>query len=121
MEDFDRRTAQRKDLNVVAKVSKNSQEWVDAHVADISCGGLRFQIDRQFTIGDILRFDLYITNVMRDIKLKVKGEVIGELGVKDGMHAYRVEFKEISDEDRINLDELIKYIHNHIDKMVGFK
>jgi len=121
MDIFDRRTAQRSDLNIVACVSEDLEHWVDVHVSDISCGGLRFKTVMRFEIGDILWFDLYITCAMRDLKLQVKGEVIGQLGDHDDMHIYRVEFKEISNADRINLDELVNYIQNHFEMMVCFR
>ena len=121
MEIFDRRTAHRSDLNVEANVSEDRQQWVRVHVLDISCGGLRFMADREFIIGDNLWFDLYVTSAKRNLTLKVRGEILDELGGQDVMHIYRVEFKEISNEDRINLDELVNYIHNHVEMMLCYR
>ena len=99
--------------SVTATVSKgDAQQRSDAIVLDIAAGGLLFLTDMSYESGDLLRFDLQIDpmapGISRKIRMKVKGEVIGDRGMRGGKHAFSVKFTEISKEDRIRIDELIR-------------
>jgi len=94
-------------------VSKDdAQQRNDVVVLDIAAGGLLFLTDVPYETGDLLRFDLHIDpmapGISRKIRMKAKGEVTGDRGVRGGKHAFSVKFTEISNEDRIRIDELIR-------------
>ena len=90
----------------------DTQQLNDVTVIDIAAGGLLFLTDISYEKGDSLRFDLNIDpmtpGIPRKIRIKTKGEVTSDRGVKDGKRAFSVMFTEISKEDRIRIDELIR-------------
>jgi len=99
--------------SVSALVSKNdAEQWSDVRVLDIAAGGLLFLTDLSFEKGDSLRLDLQIDpmtpGISRKIPMKVTGEVTADRGVRDGKYAFSVKFTEISKEDRIRIDELVR-------------
>ena len=106
--------------SVTAKVTVKSSDdvddedldWVDALVLDMAAGGLLFLSDIPHATGDVLWFDLLIDPMAPGfygkIKMKVKGEVKGNRGMRNGLNSYSVEFTEISKGDRIRLDELVR-------------
>ena len=99
---------------VIAKTSReeNRGNWLDVRVPNIAAGGLLFLSDLVYEAGESLWFDLQIDpltpGVLGTIQMKTKGEVKGDRGIREGLHAYSVEFIEISKSDRIRLDELIR-------------
>jgi len=99
--------------SVNALVSKNgAEQWSDARVLDIAAGGLLFIADMSYEKGDMLRLDLEIDpmtpGISRKIPVKVTGEITACRGVRDGKLSYSVRFTEISKEDRIRIDELVR-------------
>jgi len=100
--------------SVVAKMSRDeiSEQWVEVRVPNLAAGGLLFLSDLTFENGSELWFDLIIDPMMPGISgtipMKVKGVVRGDRGIKDGLHAYSVEFVAISNSNRIRLDELVR-------------
>jgi len=99
--------------SVTAIISKDGeQQWSDAPVLDIAAGGLLFLTNMPYEKGDLIRFDLHIDpmapGICRKIRMKVKGEITGERGMRDGKRALSVRFTEISKNDRIRIDELIR-------------
>jgi len=99
--------------SVSAFVSRDDTDpWSDALVLDIAAGGLLFITDTSYEKGDLLRFDLQIDpmtpGISRKIPMKVIGEIISNRGIRDGKQAFSVKFTEISKEDRIRIDELIR-------------
>ena len=99
--------------SVSAFVSRDDTDpWSDALVLDIAAGGLLFLTDMSYEKGDILRFDLQIDpmtpGITRKIPMKATGEITGDRGIRDGKRAFSVKFTEISKEDRIRIDELIR-------------
>ena len=104
--------------SVTAKVSTDATEdeddveWVDALVLDMAAGGLLFLSDIPHVTGDLLWFDLLIDPMAPGfygkIKMKARGEVKGNRGMRNGLNSYSVEFTEISKGDRIRLDELVR-------------
>ena len=100
--------------SVTAKVSKDetAEEWFDALVLDMAAGGLLFLSEVPHETGDALWFDLQIDpmtpGIHGKIPMKVKGEVRGNRGMRNGMNSYSVAFTEISKSDRIRLDELVR-------------
>jgi len=99
--------------SVVAKASKdeNDERWFDVRIPNIAAGGLLFLSDLVFESGDSLWFELQIDpmtpGVVGNIRMKVKGEVKGNRGEREGLNSYSVVFTEISHSNRIRLDELI--------------
>jgi len=101
--------------SVVAKIHKDkdadTEEWTEVKVPDLAAGGLLFLTDLTFEKGDELWFDLEIDpmtpGIYGKIRMKAKGEIRGDRGIRDEKHAYSVEFLEISETDKIRLDELI--------------
>jgi len=99
--------------SITAIVSKaDTQQWGDASVKDIAAGGLLFLTDMPYQKGDLLRFDLQIDpmtpGISRKIRMKASGEIIGDRGTREGRYAFSVRFTEISREDRIRIDELVR-------------
>jgi len=99
--------------SVSALVSKkDANEWIGAHVLDIAAGGLLFLTEMPCEEGDLLQFDLQIDpmtpGISRRIPMKATGEITGDRGVRDGKRAYSARFTDISKEDRIRIDELIR-------------
>jgi len=99
---------------VVAKICKdeNAGQWFDVLVPDVSSGGLLFLTDLEFMKDDALSFDLQIDpmtpGIYGIIRMKAKGAVRGDRGVRNGKRAFSVEFTEMSETDKIRLDELIR-------------
>ena len=98
--------------SVTAKVSRSDSKSSEASVLDIAAGGLLFVSDVNYENGELLRFDLHIDpmapGIPRKIRIKTKGEVTSNRGIRDGKNAFSVKFTEISKEDRIRIDELIR-------------
>ena len=100
--------------SVTAKVSKDeaAEEWYDALVLDMAAGGLLFLSEIAHETGDELWFDLQIDpmtpGISGKIPMKVKGEVKGHRGKRNGMNSYSIAFTDISKNDRIRLDELVR-------------
>jgi len=100
--------------SVTAKVSKDESavEWFDALVLDMAAGGLLFLSEITHETGDALWFDLQIDpmtpGIHGKIPMKMKGEVRGNRGMRNGMNSYSVAFTDISKSDRIRLDELVR-------------
>ena len=100
--------------SVIAKISRdeNAEKWIDVQIPNLAAGGLLFLTDLVFENGDELWFDLLIDPMMPGIAGKIpmraKGVVRGDRGMKDGLHAYSVEFLVISNSNRIRLDELVR-------------
>jgi hypothetical protein len=98
---------------VTATVSKDAiAQCKNVPVPDIAAGGLLFLSDIPFEQGDLLQFDLHIDpmapGISRKIRIKTNGEITGDRGTRDGMHAFSVKFTDISKGDRIRIDELIR-------------
>jgi len=94
-------------------VRKNdAPQWSDAHVMDIAAGGLLFLTDMPYEKDEVLRFDLLIDpmapGISRKIPVKAKGVITSDRGMREGKRAFSVKFTEISKEDRIRIDELIR-------------
>lgn len=100
--------------SISAKTSKDidGERWVNVQVQDLAAGGLLFLTESSHELGEALWFDLLIDpltpGVNGKIPMKIKGEIRGERGGKDGMHAFSVAFTEIAHSDRIRLDELVR-------------
>jgi len=100
--------------SVGARISKDSdvKQWFDVRVIDIAANGLLFLTDIMWNVGDMLWFELFIDPIMpgiyEKIQMKVKARIVGDRGIQDSMSAYGVEFAEISEADKIRLDELIR-------------
>ena len=99
--------------SVSAKVrSGGSVPWLEAAVLDIAAGGMLFLADISCKIGDFLWFDMKIDpmapGITQKIPIKVKGEIVGDRGIRDGKHAFSAKFVDLSKKDTIRIDELIR-------------
>ena len=100
--------------SIVAKVCRDEYtgKWVDVKIPNVAAGGLLFLTEATFEVGETLCFDLLIDpmtpGISGKIPMKAKGVVRGDRGMRDGLHAYSVEFTEISKSNRIRLDELVR-------------
>jgi len=101
--------------SVNAKICTNEGfgQWADVQVLNIAAGGLLFLTDLTFEKGDKIRFDLLIDPLTPGVPMKIPMKVVGEIrddrGTKSGMRSYSIEFTEISNNDRIRLDELVRH------------
>ena len=112
---YQMRSAMRVAISIEAQVSEDALNWLPAHVDDISSGGLKFLVDKTFSKGDILYFDLRIDGVTRDFLIRTTAEVIRSNGTENNAHIYSVRFKDIPDKDQIELDEFVHYNYVHGD------
>jgi hypothetical protein len=98
-------------FSVDAKISANKKEWFRVQVPNIAAGGLLFITDRQYQLGDLLYFDLRIDpriTIIIPISFNIRGEIKHDRGVEAGKHTYAVTFTEITPNDQIRLDELVR-------------
>jgi hypothetical protein len=104
--------------SVTAKVNEDKEagEWADALVLDLAAGGLLFLTHSSYEPGNKLWFDMQIDpmapGIGGKIPMIVRGEIRGDRGMRNGMHAFSVAFTEISQSDRIRLDELVRMTVN---------
>ena len=103
--------------SVTAKACReNSNRWSEISVQDIAAGGLLFLAEETYDIGEVVIIDMLIDPIVPGvpwtIPMKVTGEVRGDRGMRDGMRAYSVRFTEITKDNKIRLDELIR-MTNH--------
>ena len=100
--------------SVIAKVSRDdiTEKWFVVQIPNIAAGGLLLRTDTTFEVGQVLNIDMQIDplapGITGKIPMKAKGVVKGDRGMTEGLHAYSVEFTEISSGDRIRLDELVR-------------
>ena len=91
---------------------EDAEKWSDVSVHDIAAGGLLFTSEMPYETGDLLRFDLLIDpmapGIARRIPMNVKGKITEERSMRDGKRTYSVIFTEISRDDRVRLDELVR-------------
>ena len=97
---------------VEAKVSEDMKTWFNVEVPDISAGGLMFNTDKLYNVGDILWLEVYINPKMLhigDINIKSKAVVKSVREVRGGHNAVGVEFRELPKNTQIHLDEVINW------------
>ena len=114
MEDYrvQRAYARTDNWAVSAKVAKDESagKWSVVKVSEISAGGLLFHTDTAYQIGDQLWFHLHIDPMIPGIyefEMKVKGEMKHRREHPNGVLDFGVAFVKISDDQRIELDELV--------------
>ena len=102
--------------SVVAKTSKDGdaepEQWTSVQVPDLAAGGILFLTDITYEKGDSMWFDLQIDpmtpGVYGTIKIKTKGEIKAVRGKREELNAYAVAFLDMTDSDKIRLDELVR-------------
>ena len=110
--------------SVDAKVSKekDAEDWIPVGVPNIAAGGLLFTTDNEFEIGDELWISLMIDpltpGITSKIPMTVKGAVNVDRGKTAGKHSYAIRFIEISNNDQVRLDELIR-LTNYAGHLAG--
>jgi len=94
-------------------VSKDSKEWFEVQVPDISAGGLQLVTDRVFEPDEILCIDLNIDPLMsgnpNNFVLKAKLIVKRLISSRADSHTYSAAFSDISNEDKVRLDILVNW------------
>jgi hypothetical protein len=96
---------------VEAQTSEDGKDWHSVNVPNIAAGGLLFETDYVHQQGDALWFNLRIDPrivIVIPISVKARGVINSDRGVHGGKHVYAVEFVEISSDDQIRLDELVR-------------
>ena len=97
---------------VDAKVSLDHEEWQVVDVVDIAAGGLLFQTEAEYTVGDSVHLDLYIDPLLPEIPEKLHMEMVARISSfreqSSEVNAYGVVFIKISLSDQVRLDELIR-------------
>ena len=100
--------------SVHASISKTevSKQWEEVEVTEMSAGGLTFNSTTQFSIDDILWFDLNINPMIAgmpyEFNAKIKGKIKSDRGQTGGSHEYGIEFQELPYSTRVRLDELVR-------------
>jgi len=91
---------------------RDAAQWREIKVLDMAAGGMLILTDTPCVIGDEKWFDLLIDpmtpGVRGKIPMMIKGEIKGDRGSRDGLSSFSVAFTDISQSDRIRLDELIR-------------
>jgi hypothetical protein len=98
-------------FTIVAKTSEKGKDWHDVTVPNISAGGLLLETDFVHNQGDVLWFNLQIDPriaIVIPINVKTKGVINSDRGIHGNKHMYAVEFVEISSDDQIRMDELVR-------------
>lgn len=91
-------------FNIDARVSDDGQNWKEAHISDLSSGGLQLHTDSLLQKGDMLWFDLVIHGFFSEFEIKVKGIIRREIK-GDSQHLYGVSFMDLSPDQKIRIDE----------------
>jgi hypothetical protein len=95
-----------------AKSSPDKNGWKEIKVSNVSANGILFHTVETLIKGDSLFVTLdinpKIVGFNTVINMKVKVRIMSERGMDEGMNAYGAEFVEISMEDQIRLDELVR-------------
>ncbi|MCL2755165.1 MAG: hypothetical protein FWD35_05565 [Oscillospiraceae bacterium] len=90
--------------------------WDSIDVLNMAAGGLLFIIEKAYSVGDVLEFELDIdTNVIsrlenyQSIKINVKCRAVVKyhMGIQGDKNTYGAAITEMSQSDKIRLDELI--------------
>jgi hypothetical protein len=98
-------------FSIDAKISEDGQEWYSVKVPNVAAGGLIFLTEREYKPGDVLTFEMRIDPriiIVIPINMKFKGTVKSDRGQEDGKNMYAVVYSEISNDDQIRLDELVR-------------
>ena len=100
------------DMVVTAKVSEDAKNWFSASVPNIAAAGLLFLSEKAYKEGDLLWLDLDVNprlpEMIEHFHVKTKALVKNVRKEQDKMNSYGVVFTEISENDRIRLDEMIR-------------
>jgi hypothetical protein len=108
-EGFNRRVyMRREDPFMAADSSDDKSEWEVVSVKNVSSGGLKFLSEKLYEKGDVLWFSLRVVSPRTEYRRVVKSEVLNNYGNVAKKHAYGVIFKEMSNNDHITLDEVLR-------------
>ena len=113
------RTHQRTDLIINAEVSEDLKNWYAVKSNNISSGGINFSSDKVFNPGTIVTLQISVHCIARELKLHVKARILQNVhNYEETERVYRAEFTNISSKDGTDLDELIQYSENAIDRHI---
>ncbi|MDR0248658.1 MAG: PilZ domain-containing protein [Oscillospiraceae bacterium] len=97
--------------SVDAKYSKDNHAWLEAEIPNIAAGGLLMLADEGLQKDDEIWVDLIIDPILGPsipVHIKAKAVVKAERAPQEHKHSYAVVFTDISQEDKIRLDELVR-------------
>jgi len=85
-----------------ARVSKDNAQWMDAIIHDLSSEGLKFQIDEQIDVGDVVWFDLKVTKLFVEFKFVAEGVIR-----RKDKNIFGASFKNLKNDIKIRIDEVM--------------
>ena len=102
--------------NITAKIRESeTEDWRPVEIPNIAAGGFLFHSEKEYKKGDILFFHLDIDTTVigpygpvKDIHMNAKAIIKADRGKHREVHVYAANFKEISTDDQIRLDELVR-------------
>jgi hypothetical protein len=98
-------------FSIDAKISEDGKDWFTVKVPNIAAGGLIFLTERSYKPGDVLNFELRIDPriiIVIPLNMRFKGVIKSDRGPQEGKNMYAVVFSEITTDDQIRLDELVR-------------
>ncbi|MDR0220210.1 MAG: PilZ domain-containing protein [Lachnospiraceae bacterium] len=98
-------------FSIDAKISQDGKDWSTVKVPNIAAGGLIFLTDKELKVGETLDFELRIDPriiIVIPLNMKFKGVIKSDRGPQEGKNMYAVVYTEISSDDQIRLDELVR-------------
>lgn len=118
MSDFTERRMYKRCTNTICRtgMSPEGTHWVTVDLQDISAGGLNFQSDSVYEVGQKLFFDLQVYYAFSEFNLRFEGEIIYHRKEESGNH-YGVKFVNVDNYYQIQLDEIIRTKMNIADKI----
>jgi c-di-GMP-binding flagellar brake protein YcgR len=95
-------------LGVTAKISKDGWKWEDVVVKDISDGGLGFEVDSEFPIGEKLILEGEASDFSRSMDISCDIRVVFAGTTPEGKFLYGVRFTSMSKTQQTGLSIFIE-------------
>lgn len=89
-----------------ARLCGSSGIWRDARVLDLSSGGFSVATNEPYEVGEVLRLDLAIEGILSEFKVKADGVVRSKKRFANEDN-YGIEFKNLSQDMKIRIDESV--------------
>ena len=107
----ERREFERVDVQVPMRYRRAGQLsglWHEATLTDLSAGGLRFTTDEPVELGVQLEFELRLS--IRQAPFVLRGRVASEQLLSAASTEYGVALVDLSPEERVEVDELVRFL-----------
>ena len=91
-----------------AKISWDGKKWDKVTIHDISAGGLSFHSAETFEAGDVLWFDLLLSDFAATSEFDIFGTIRRVQTVNKGF-IYGVSFDNAEEKVKIQIDEMLMY------------